>query len=1445
MKILFFNFSIYLLLYSVNCFSALQSSNLVRQNQTHYNAITYDSETNLEWADVNLTKGLSYSQVSTNILTPSWIFEGFRYATKEEIVELFAHGGVEDLNRWVTPVTGEVTWLGNSLGSTFSRKNDSPYLQGIYEDNSTGDSKMVATLEVYGSWSTLGYLANTSYSHVSPNDNTSYIGSFLVREKPFIQPTVTNFTPVYAPINRWTPFIITGGAFSEDMDYNIQNANCVNKIFVSSSELRMDCTHNADAVLTYSVKVSSGGLDAGGAPRGTVNFTVPELKNQPPVVSDMSIGATLTGMTGSFSIADTDGDKVMNLRLLVSSEGGLSCHTGYLNGAYRELLSTGTINFISKDCMDVLKSESTLIYEIEAYDEYGLRAEPVTGVVTRLSSNTINVPSGAEIRWDSVPDTVNVNQEYTLQLSMVDSSGVVIDTFSSAGILDVYGLDVETRDRRIVIFENGVARIKGFRVISEGSGSIWVKVVARVADISALATTKIAVARSISYSERDIASGPISLDTTGLPMIQGKKSWVRINKVLYNNKKQDDGILYAINELGERVDFEYKNPWLQSGYWQPKNDSIIRSGDYQFYYRHAGGVEDRQSTYTIAPCTRHFGCIDTLSEVSFTDGQKRPVILLHGVFGSTFQPDGGMPNYPRMPKGICTLGSSKAYFKNPDCNKLTYYNVSTDGTGWKGLEQSLIQRGFDVIPVAWDWRSSPDTIVNGFINPAIEGILSAPNQLYKKVDIVAHSMGGLIARWLIQEFKTKKEDGSIIIGTTKVDRLIMIGTPNGGSVNAFYLLSQGATLALDDIVPWFTDSFPFISLGKVARPRFYTNVINNLVNDSLTESFTRRLDIDYNYWDDKVDADGFGSAIGFEPVEYAWKYRKKQARVKLIESLASGAKILNPLFEFMQKDNVILPTPVTADNPDGNILYNLQTKNLLCYDDVQGHRSNEKEVFTWLLLTTSKNTIRYAQVKTNNGFYPVSSVATDMVGDIEVEEAAGDGTVPLISAIWGLNGISKCIDESIGSTEHGAQPTDSVIRTKVGDLLAKDRGVVQAQVKTLSLVAQESVIEIEPPKLGISVGLPLPTALEKNGQIVGINFISGALLEELPGAFLNTYSSGSGFSVNSYSAGNYLLSIESVDGYMGRLLPVNMRTIVNDEQKGAGGWLITQQGINDIGFEVTAENEINLLDRPQTPINVLIDTDFNNNPVIYWEAAENSMATAYRIYARNEGELNFTKITELPVIASEYTIANQGMVSGDSEADTEYLVVAVNASGLESFVSNRVSNRVNEFPEAITFSTDLAQSDNLWFYSEPQTVSGINVPVTVSITGGEYSIDGGAYTSEPDSISSGQTIVLRVIPPFVTEDVAIANAQIGTEVFSFEGNAGQNANFSCGSDDVVISNKTYASNANESCTATSRLTANGAVLVSSGATVNYQAPIIVLKSGFKVVLGGHFNAKSQ
>ena len=69
--------------------------------------------------------------------------------------------------------------------------------------------------------------------------------------------------------------------------------------------------------------------------------------------------------------------------------------------------------------------------------------------------------------------------------------------------------------------------------------------------------------------------------------------------------------------------------------------------------------------------------------------------------------------------------------------------------------------------------------------------------------------------------------------------------------------------------------------------------------------------------------------------------------------------------------------------------------------------------------------------------------------------------------------------------------------------------------------------------------------------------------------------------------------------------------------------------------------------------------------------------------------------------------------------------------------------------------------------------------------------------------------------------------------------------YNCGSANVLITEHTYSSTADENCTATTQLTAGPGVLISSGAIVNYQAPMIVLKPGFRIATGATFTATTQ
>jgi hypothetical protein len=69
---------------------------------------------------------------------------------------------------------------------------------------------------------------------------------------------------------------------------------------------------------------------------------------------------------------------------------------------------------------------------------------------------------------------------------------------------------------------------------------------------------------------------------------------------------------------------------------------------------------------------------------------------------------------------------------------------------------------------------------------------------------------------------------------------------------------------------------------------------------------------------------------------------------------------------------------------------------------------------------------------------------------------------------------------------------------------------------------------------------------------------------------------------------------------------------------------------------------------------------------------------------------------------------------------------------------------VDTTPNAISFAATENAEPNAQITSPAVTISGINAATPISITGGEYSIAGGAFTSTAGTISNGQTLTVRV-----------------------------------------------------------------------------------------------------
>jgi len=79
----------------------------------------------------------------------------------------------------------------------------------------------------------------------------------------------------------------------------------------------------------------------------------------------------------------------------------------------------------------------------------------------------------------------------------------------------------------------------------------------------------------------------------------------------------------------------------------------------------------------------------------------------------------------------------------------------------------------------------------------------------------------------------------------------------------------------------------------------------------------------------------------------------------------------------------------------------------------------------------------------------------------------------------------------------------------------------------------------------------------------------------------------------------------------------------------------------------------------------------------------------------------------------------------------------------DTFTSTTVAFVADTTPDAFTFTDQTGVALSTVIESAAITVSGINSAAAISVTGGEYSINGGAWTSAAGTVTNGQTVKVR------------------------------------------------------------------------------------------------------
>ncbi|MEW9122149.1 MAG: hypothetical protein AB2421_05500 [Thermotaleaceae bacterium] len=135
---------------------------------------------------------------------------------------------------------------------------------------------------------------------------------------------------------------------------------------------------------------------------------------------------------------------------------------------------------------------------------------------------------------------------------------------------------------------------------------------------------------------------------------------------------------------------------------------------------------------------------------------KKPIVFVPGLFGS-------MSNEIMPGTGSWKFGMAGAIYE----------------PFIKTLESLGYIRQKNLFVAYYDWRKDCNTAAERYLKKTI--VQAKKTTGSKQVDVICHSMGGLVARAYAQSEEYEKD----------IDNLIMIATPNAGAVNAYYFWAGG------------------------------------------------------------------------------------------------------------------------------------------------------------------------------------------------------------------------------------------------------------------------------------------------------------------------------------------------------------------------------------------------------------------------------------------------------------------------------------------------------------------------------------------------------------------------------------------------------------------------------------------------------------------------------
>jgi len=168
-------------------------------------------------------------------------------------------------------------------------------------------------------------------------------------------------------------------------------------------------------------------------------------------------------------------------------------------------------------------------------------------------------------------------------------------------------------------------------------------------------------------------------------------------------------------------------------------------------------------------------------------------------------------------------------------------------------------------------------------------------------------------------------------------------------------------------------------------------------------------------------------------------------------------------------------------------------------------------------------------------------------------------------------------------------------------------------------------------------------------------------------------------------------------------------------------------------------------------------------------SVDNSVSSLSAITSSSISSLNNSASNPMSSVSA---ITNSSISSlSSSFSSSADGIISINSSSISSlgssFSSSMSSLAIDTTPDAFSFTAVVTGALNTPIISNFITVSGINTASPISVSNGEYSINGGAFTSASGTVSNGQTIVIKLMSAATVEIETQAVITIGGIANSF------------------------------------------------------------------------------